>query len=154
MVDVLTPKQRSGCMSRIRGRDTKPEVALRRALWGSGLRYRLTNKLPGKPDILFISRKVAVFVDGCFWHRCPLHYQAPMSRSVFWREKIAANVKRDRAVDQKLAADGWTVVRVWEHELREDIGAVVGRVMTGLGRKPKNVKPARRRSMQRREKQA
>ena len=73
MVDKLTPEERSWLMSRIRSKETSPEMLLRKALWTAGLRYRLKNKLPGKPDLVFPSAKVAIFIDGCFWHGCPLH---------------------------------------------------------------------------------
>lgn len=85
--DVMTPEQRSRCMSHVRGKDTKPELLLRRALWKKGLRYRLFNKLPGRPDILFIRKRVAIFVDGCFWHGCPEHGTQPRSNADFWKKK-------------------------------------------------------------------
>lgn len=127
-MDVLTPKQRRRCMSSIRGRDTKPELILRKALWAQGLRYRLNNRLPGRPDIIFPGKKLAIFVDGCFWHRCPLHFQAPEANSLFWAEKIGRNVDRDREVDQRLRAQGWQVLRVWEHEIHESVAACVTRI--------------------------
>ena len=86
MADVLTKKQRSRCMSAIRGRDTKPEILLRKALWYKGYRYRLKNRLPGKPDIAFPTERLAVFVDGCFWHGCPEHYKKPSTHAAFWRD--------------------------------------------------------------------
>ena len=98
MSDVLSRAQRSYCMSRIRGRDTSPEVRLRKELWRRGLRYRLSSKLPGKPDLVFPACQTAVFVDGCFWHRCPQHFTAPRSNADFWRRKVDANVERDRRV--------------------------------------------------------
>lgn len=79
--DVLTRTERSYCMSRIRSRDTKPEVMLRRTLWQRGLRYRIHSDLPGRPDIVFPSRKIVIFVDGCFWHRCPQHWKAPKNNA-------------------------------------------------------------------------
>lgn len=133
--DVHTPAQRSFNMSRIRGRDTKPEILLRKALWKNGLRYRLKNKLPGKPDIVFVSDRTAVFVDGCFWHRCPEHFVLPKSRQEFWQHKIDRNVERDTEVNKKLLEDGWKVCRVWEHELRSDPQNVVQRVAHLLRKK-------------------
>ncbi|MBW1947255.1 MAG: very short patch repair endonuclease [Deltaproteobacteria bacterium] len=120
MADVLTPEQRSFCMSRIKGRDTKPELAIRKALWSLGYRYRVDTKLPGKPDMVFPGKRLAVFIDGCFWHRCPRHYQTPATNPEFWENKINRNVERDRMVDRELASMGWKVKRVWEHEVRED----------------------------------
>ena len=116
--DVLTKAERSHCMSRIRGRDTKPELTLRKMLWKRGLRYRIHHGLPGRPDIVFPSSRIAIFVDGCFWHRCPQHWQAPKNNADFWERKIAQNQARDAQVNQELAAAGWRVLRIWEHEVR------------------------------------
>lgn len=126
--DVLTPEQRSRCMSRVRSRDTSTELELRRALWGLGLRYRLKSKLLGKPDIVFARARVAVFVDGCFWHSCPIHATQPRTREHFWREKLAQNVARDRKVEHLLAEAGWTVKRFWEHEVEQDVASVAQQI--------------------------
>jgi DNA mismatch endonuclease (patch repair protein) len=123
--DVMTPSQRSRCMSRIRGKDTEPELKLRRFLWKKGLRYRLPYNLKykifGKPDLVFYSKKVAVFVDGCFWHSCPEHGAKPKNRSSFWRKKLERNITRDREVSEYLTQEGWLVLRFWEHEVAENI---------------------------------
>jgi DNA mismatch endonuclease (patch repair protein) len=104
-------------MSRQRRRDTAPELALRRALHALGLRYRVhLAGLPGRPDVVLTRARVAVFVDGCFWHRCPEHGVPPRSNAEWWRDKLARNVERDREVDHQLQRLGWEVVRVWEHE--------------------------------------
>lgn len=107
-------------MARTGRRDTRPELALRRVLYSRGLRYRVDRPvLTGvrrRPDLVFIGARVAVFVDGCFWHGCPDHATWPASNAVFWREKIEANRQRDADTDARLAAAGWIVVRVWEHE--------------------------------------
>ena len=100
-------------------RDTAPERALRSELWRRGLRYRVDLKVIGRRrrvDIVFTRAKVAVFVDGCFWHSCPLHATAPKANREWWQEKLAANVERDRTTDEALTAEGWHVMRVWEHE--------------------------------------
>ena len=102
-----------------RRRDTAPENALRSELWRRGLRYRVDLKVVGRRrrvDIVFTRAKVAVFVDGCFWHSCPLHATAPKANREWWQEKLAANVERDRTTDEALTAEGWHVMRVWEHE--------------------------------------
>lgn len=127
--DVLTAKQRSYNMSRIRGKDTKPELLLRKALWAKGLRYRVKNKLPGRPDIVFPGKKVVVFVDGCFWHGCPEHLIMPKSNSTFWKDKIQGNIKRDARVTAALEKDGWTVLRFWEHEMKDTAETVVDKVL-------------------------
>ncbi|MBF0176970.1 MAG: very short patch repair endonuclease [Magnetococcales bacterium] len=82
--------------------------------------YRVRPDLPGTPDFAFIKGKVVVFVDGCFWHGCPIHYTAPVRNAEFWQKKLACNLERDRRVDEELAKMGWRVVRVWEHEVKED----------------------------------
>jgi DNA mismatch endonuclease (patch repair protein) len=105
-----------------RSADTKPEIALRSALHHHGLRFRKNftvrtpNDLKVRPDIVFTKRRIAVFVDGCFWHRCPQHGTDPKQNGDFWRIKLDANVERDRRVNEGLSAAGWHLVRVWEHE--------------------------------------
>jgi DNA mismatch endonuclease (patch repair protein) len=106
-------------MTSQRRRDTGPELALRAALWKRGLRYRVDFAAVNRRrrvDIAFTRVKVAVFVDGCFWHSCPLHATVPKSNQSWWMTKLAANVGRDRATDDELSAAGWAVIRVWEHE--------------------------------------
>ena len=132
--DVLTTAQRSKCMARIQGKNTKPELYLRKLLWNRGIRYRLHYKVPGKPDLAFPGKKVAVFIDGCFWHRCPKHYIEPKTRAAFWETKIQSNVERDRRNNSLLKKSGWTVIRLWEHEVEEDIESCVTRVEKALGK--------------------
>lgn len=107
-------------MQRQRRRDTNPELELRRVLHARGLRYRVNWPVPGRVrrtiDIAFTRRKVAVFVDGCFWHACPAHATSPKANAEWWRTKLATNVARDRDTDELLREAGWTVVRIWEHE--------------------------------------
>jgi DNA mismatch endonuclease (patch repair protein) len=116
-------------MKHTRRRDTAPELALRRELHTRGLRYRVEFKvLPGvrrRADIVFTKARVVVFVDGCFWHRCPVHRTEPRANAEFWRAKLDANEARDRDTDRGLAEAGWTVVRVWEHE---DVVAAADRI--------------------------
>ena len=125
LADVLTKSQRKKCMSRVRGRDTKPELTLRKALWGNGFRYRLKSNLIGKPDIVFPSARVVVFVDGCFWHGCPMHGSIPETNADFWQDKISKNKKRDYNVSRQLTEDGWIVLRYWTHELKDDFNKVL-----------------------------
>lgn len=104
-------------MSAMPRRDTGTEMALRRELHSRGLRYRTHLKtLPGKPDIAFTRARIAVFVDGCFWHRCPDHGTAPKNNGKWWADKLDANVARDRRNDDDLQELGWITVHVWEHE--------------------------------------
>lgn len=112
-------------MSQVRSRNTGPEMRLRTALWAAGLRYRVHPALPGRPDLAFLGPKVAVFVDGCFWHGCPIHGAIPATRSGWWEKKLAGNVVRDRAVQDELQVAGWKVLRFWEHEVKEDLSRIV-----------------------------
>lgn len=120
MVDVLTPEQRRLNMSRIRGKDTRPELVLRHGLHAMGLRYRLHRKdLPGRPDMVFPRYRAAVLVHGCFWHGhdCPL-FKWPATRREFWQAKIEGNRARDARDLAGLAAAGWRVLVVWECALK------------------------------------
>ncbi|MFW5473148.1 very short patch repair endonuclease [Knoellia sp. CPCC 206450] len=118
-------------MSALARRDTRPEMELRRALHARGYRYRVQSPVPGLPrrriDIAFPRRKVAIFVDGCFWHGCPDHCRIPSTNREWWEWKIARTQSRDADTDRHLAGLGWTVVRAWEHEvIEESVRAVKG----------------------------
>ena len=120
-------------MSRIRGKNTGPELALRRALWAAGIRgYRLHHKSAGNADIAFISKRIAVFVDGCFWHGCPIHGSMPRTNSEFWSSKIKKNKARDQLVDRKLESSGWRVMRFWEHQVTDNVAWVVRKIEKAL----------------------
>lgn len=124
---------RSQQMSRIRGKNTLPERLLRSALWAAGLRYRLHVRIIDfYPDVVFLCKKVAVFIDGCFWHGCPVHYVRPRTRESFWANKLVENVERDRRQTLTLESNGWRVVRVWEHEVQGELGIVVNHVRSAL----------------------
>lgn len=119
--DEVDP-ERSACIRLIRGRDTKPELRVRRTLHAAGLRYRLQAKdLPSRPDIVFRKRKVAIFVHGCFWHQHPdpafKLARMPKSRQEFWEPKLRGNRSRDEAVKAKLEVEGWRVFEIWECQL-------------------------------------
>ena len=120
-------------MSRQASRDTLPELLLRRRLHARGLRYtvhrRPVAEVRRTADIVFSRVRVAVFVDGCFWHGCPQHATAPKTNAVWWSTKLARNVERDRETDALLADAGWSVVRVWEHEPPEDAATRVQAVV-------------------------
>ena len=121
MADVMTPEQRSRCMAAIKGKDTKPEMIVRKYLFSRGLRYRVNNrKLPGSPDIVLKKYKTAVFIDGCFWHgheECK-YSRPPKSNVNFWRHKIAMNIARDYANGVDLRLAGWKVIRIWECDIK------------------------------------
>jgi DNA mismatch endonuclease (patch repair protein) len=121
-MDNLTPEQRKKCMSNIRAKDTKAELALRSFLWRRNVRgYRVNYKLVGKPDIYFPSKKIAVFVDGCFWHKCPSCFVKPKSKNDYWDDKIEKNKARDKKTNKTLEGEGIKVIRFWEHEVKKDI---------------------------------
>jgi DNA mismatch endonuclease (patch repair protein) len=120
-------------MSQAVSTNTKPELMLRQALHRAGRRFRVQYRVPGLPrrsvDIAFTRSRVAVMVDGCFWHACPEHASWPRNNAEWWRDKLEANVARDRETDRRLEALGWIVVRVWEHE---PTGAAVEKVLTAI----------------------
>ena len=122
-MDVHNPKQRSYNMSHIKSKNSKPELLVRKWLWNNGYRYRLhANYLPGKPDIIFTKKKIALFVHGCFWHKHDCEYfKWPATNKKFWRDKINNNVKRDNYNNKKLKAIGWSVIIVWECDLKKSL---------------------------------
>ena len=133
VTDVLTPEQRRLVMSRIRGKDTKPEMLLRRGLHGRGLRYRLHGAgIPGKPDMVFPKYRAVVLVHGCFWHGhgCSL-FKWPQTRAVFWETKISRNMERDREVRVALKKAGWRAIVVWECALRGKYKRALQDVVSG-----------------------
>lgn len=117
--DPLTPEQRRRNMSAIRGRDTRPELIVRRALHAAGLRYRLHGALPGRPDLVFPGRRAVIFVHGCFWHghACPM-FKIPATRQEFWLGKIEGNQARDARVQAELLGKDWRVMTIWECAIR------------------------------------
>lgn len=118
---LWVPLTRSQQMARIRGRDTEPELLLRRHLWAEGIRYRIHfRSVAGRADLAFPAQKVLVFVDGCQWHGCPRHYVHPRTRQDFWDQKLRSNVDRDRRQTRTLEESGWRVLRIWEHEVFEE----------------------------------
>ena len=121
MADTMTPEQRSRCMSAVKGKDTKPEMMVRKYLFSKGLRFRLhVRSLPGNPDIVLPKYKTVVFINGCFWHGhegCK-YYRLPKSNVEFWESKITNNKNRDVLNEIKLEKLGWRVIRIWECEIR------------------------------------
>lgn len=127
-------------MSRIRGSNTSPERAVRAGLRAAGVvGYRIHSSLLGKPDVVFPKARLVVFIDGCFWHRCPVDYREPSTRQDFWRKKIEGNVARDRQVNRILASKGWKIMRIWEHEVKEQPEKVVRNLIEQIS------KPSQRR---------
>jgi DNA mismatch endonuclease (patch repair protein) len=130
MADKISAERRSNNMRAIRSANTKIELALRRALRERGLTgYRVHRRdIAGRPDVAFIGLRVAVFVDGCFWHGCPECYVAPSTQSAYWKDKLARNQARDAAATAALEAGGWEVLRFWEHEVEADASECAARV--------------------------
>ena len=137
-MDVVTPEKRSEMMSGIRGKNTAPELALRKALHARGFRYKLHAKgMPGKPDLVFPGRNAVIFVHGCFWHGHDCHlFKWPKTRQSFWREKISGNKARDERQEMVLFDEGWRIARVWECALkgkhRLDLATVADRCANWL----------------------
>nr|WP_194775009.1 very short patch repair endonuclease [Pararhodonellum marinum] len=132
-----TTKQRSYNMSQIKGKNTKPEQRLKKALWQAGIRYRSNRrKLPGKPDIVWIKYKVVVFVDGAFWHGHDWeNRQASLkSNRDFWIPKIERNKQRDQEINHLYKSRGWTVLRFWDFEVKEALGSCVKQVLDALSK--------------------
>jgi len=128
-------------MSQIRAKDTKPEMIIRKLLCREGIRgYRVHYRLLGKPDIVFPRKKIAVFIDGCFWHKCPVCFVEPETRKKFWMKKIEGNVKRDKEVNRFLKDKGWKVLRFWEHEVRKNPKKVLFKIAKILCADKKNIK--------------
>lgn len=123
--DRLSKDQRSYCMSQVKGKNTSLEVIVRSELFKRGLRFRKhVRKLPGSPDIVFVSSKTAVFLDGDFWHGYRFGAWSHKLKP-YWKEKISRNIRRDRANRRKLRSMGWAVLRIWEHEVKDDLANVV-----------------------------
>lgn len=137
MVDTLTVTERSERMSRIRGKNTKPEMRVRRMIYGMGYRYRLhQNNLPGKPDLVFPGRRKVIFIHGCFWHRhqqCSLA-RLPKSRLDYWLPKLDGNLKRDALNYERLKNKGCGVMVIWECELYDN-ERILFRIVEFLGKK-------------------
>lgn len=120
-MDTHSSLQRSYNMSRIRSGNTKIEILFRRLIWSEGLKgYRIHSRNTGKADIYFPKKKIAVFIDGCFWHKCPDHYIRPKSRNDYWDNKIKNNTLRDRKINKELEKKGIQVIRFWEHEIENN----------------------------------
>jgi DNA mismatch endonuclease (patch repair protein) len=138
LTDVFTPEKRSAVMRRVKGRDTSPELKVRRALTALGARYRLNRKdLPGSPDIVMAGRRLAVFVHGCFWHGhdCARGSRVPKANREYWTAKVARNVARDARAAADLAAAGWRVETIWECDLK-DAAALTARLQGLLTQQP------------------
>jgi DNA mismatch endonuclease (patch repair protein) len=134
VADTFTQAERSEIMRRVKGRDTTPELTLRRLLWAVGVRgYRLNRKdLPGRPDLVISRERIAIFVDGCFWHGCPRCYRRPSSNRSYWDLKVDRNMRRDRSRRAKLKRLGWKVIRLWEHQVVKQPERCVSKILKAI----------------------
>lgn len=128
-MDNLTKEQRSKNMRAIKFKNTKMETIVCKALWSKGIRFRKNvMDLPGKPDIAIKKYKIVIFLDSCFWHKCPRHYTKPKTNSKFWENKIEANAIRDKEVNKYYSDYNWQIIRVWEHELKQDFDSTLNKI--------------------------
>lgn len=134
--DKRSPAPKSEAVSRVmsknRHRDTSPEIAVRKALWHAGHRgYRLHyKKIPGRPDVAFVGRKIAIFVHGCYWHRCSkCGYPLPKHNTEYWKAKFARNVSRDARIARELKSLGWRHLVVWECDVKKDLSGTIGKLL-------------------------
>ena len=131
-------------MRKIRRADTKPEVLLRRELWSRGARYRLEQRVhKARPDMLFLRARVAVFVDGCFWHGCPIHYRPPTGNAHYWEGKIERNRARDMRNSEDLMNAGYTVLRLWECEVKANLPNAADRILAAVHASASALNPLR-----------
>ena len=120
MADNLTKEQRHKNMTNIRSTNTRIEKDVTKALWNLGYRFRKNAKtLPGKPDIAIQKYKIVIFLDSCFWHKCPEHFKKPKSNLEYWEPKIKRNIERDAEINQYYKDNNWHILRIWEHEIKK-----------------------------------
>jgi DNA mismatch endonuclease (patch repair protein) len=120
-------------MARVRRRDTGPELMLRRALHAAGLRFRVDRKIEGvRADVVFPTERTAIFIDGCFWHGCPIHATRPKSNTGYWLPKLEENRKRDLRQTERLTSEGWAVIRLWEHECCPPASDLIERLRSAI----------------------
>lgn len=133
MADNLSKEKRRKIMSSIRGKDTKPEIIVRKLLWSKGVRYRIHNKeIFGTPDIAIGKKKLVIFVDGCFWHGCKKCYKEPKTNVEFWKKKRIYNIQRRLKVRKELKKKGWNVLEFWEHQINLEPKKILERISSHL----------------------
>lgn len=133
MVDNLSKEARSENMRAIRSKGTSLEAKVSKELWRIGYRFRRNVKgMYGKPDFAIKKYKLVVFIDSCFWHGCPIHYRIPKSNEEYWRSKIERNKQHDSLVTCYYEESGWTVIRIWEHQIKDDFNGVIARIVDAV----------------------
>lgn len=134
-MDRMPKEKRSYLMSQIKGRDTKMEVCLRKLLWKKGARgFRVKSKLKENPDIYFPAKKLAIFTDGCFWHKCPQCFKRPQSNNAYWDKKFEKTFERDARYTKQLEDRGIRVIRFWEHQMLDNPEKCVEKIISRLKR--------------------
>ncbi len=129
-MDVFSKKKRSEIMSKIRSKDTKIEIAFRKALWNKGFRYSKNSaKYFGKPDLVLRKYETVIFLDSCFWHNCPKHGYLPKSNLKYWKRKIKRNKERDKEVDKYYKKLRWEVIRIWEHKIKRNPEKIISKIV-------------------------
>lgn len=135
MADIFSKKKRSEIMSKVKNKDSKIEVNFRKALWKAEFRYRKNStKYFGKPDLVLPKHKAVIFIDSCFWHSCKKHGSMPQARRKFWEDKLERNKLRDEGVNEYYRNTGWSIFRIWEHDIKKDRQKVINKLklkMTG-----------------------
>lgn len=133
VLDNLSKEKRSKVMASIRGKNTRPEIMIRKMLWQKGLRYRIHDRsIIGTPDISSKKEKLAIFIDGCFWHGCKRCYKEPKSNVGFWRKKILNNRKRRNSVRTQLRGEGWNVQEFWEHQVNSNPQSIINSILQNM----------------------
>ena len=135
IMDTVSTHTRSIIMSRIKQRDSKLELRLRKELWKHGVRYRKNVRIYGTPDLMIKKLKILVFVDSCFWHGCPFHCRRPKSNTAFWDAKITRNRARDRKVSRYYRTRGYVVLRFWEHKIQANLPACVEKILLTIDKR-------------------
>ena|SRR3989344_5514998 len=133
MADIFSRQLRSKIMASVKSRNTKPELLLRKKLFNKGHRFRVNYPIEGRPDIVFVKFRVAIFVDGCFWHGCSCS-SIPISNKHYWILKIKRNAARDKDVNSALRKQGWKVIRIWEHQLSRNSDNCTSRIENALSK--------------------
>lgn len=135
MPDTFSKEIRRKTMQAVKSKNTKLEKTVTRALWNKGIRFRKNVvDLVGKPDIAIKKFKIVIFLDSCFWHGCELHYREPETNREFWRRKIERNKKRDSKVTDYYLSHNWHILRIWEHELKQDFDTTIKRIVTFINK--------------------
>jgi len=130
MADKFSKAKRSAIMSRIRSKNTSLEIEFRKLLWKNGLgRYRIHYNLPGKPDIVYVSKKIVIFLDGDFWHGYNWKKLGKVPPRKYWQKKIQKNIDRAKKYNKMLKKDGWKVIRIWEHEVKKNEGKFISKII-------------------------